>query len=85
MFQQENKPISWHTPSGFLVQQNYYKNDVKRVKTKLSNSSVRLSLAEPDTTKVDKRRQAQGFPSNYIHSLDAAHCHMVWLKQASMD
>jgi DNA-directed RNA polymerase len=75
-FNKENKPISWHTPSGFLVQQNYFKNDVKRVKTKLSNSSVRLSLAEPDTTKVDKRRQAQGFPSNYIHSLDAAHCHI---------
>ena len=25
---------------------------------------------------VDKRRHSQGFPSNYIHSLDAAHCHM---------
>ena len=75
-FNRENKPISWHTPSGFLVQQNYYKNEIKRVKTKLSNSSVRLSLAEPDTSKIDKRRQAQGFPSNYIHSLDAAHCHL---------
>ena len=81
-FNQENKPISWHTPSGFLVQQNYYKNEIKRVKTKLSNSSVRLSLAEPDTSKIDKRRQAQGFPSNYIHSLDAAHCHLS-LVQAS--
>ena len=75
-FNKENKPITWHSPSGFLVQQNYYVNEVKRVKTKLSNSSVRLSLAEPDTTKIDKRKQAQGFPSNYIHSLDAAHCHL---------
>jgi len=75
-FNKENKPITWHSPSGFLVQQNYYVNEVKRVKTKLSNSSVRLSLAEPNMAKIDKRKQAQGFPSNYIHSLDAAHCHL---------
>ena len=37
---------------------------------------MRLHLNEPDITMVDKRKQAQGFPSNYIHSLDAAHCHM---------
>ena len=75
-FNQENKPISWRTPSGFFVQQNYYVNNTKRIKTKLSHSSIRLHLNEPDVTKVDKRKQHLGFPSNYIHSLDAAHCHL---------
>ena len=75
-FNNENKSISWHTPSGFFVQQNYHKNDIKIVRTKLSDSSMRLHLNEPDRSKVDKRKQSQGFPSNYIHSLDAAHCHL---------
>ena len=33
-------------------------------------------MNEFDKTKIDKRKQMQGFPSNYIHSLDAAHCHL---------
>jgi|TARA_R100000152_G_scaffold18545_1_gene10413 DNA-directed RNA polymerase len=75
-FNKENKPIAWHSPSGFYVQQNYYQSQVKRVTTKISNSSIKLSLNETDKNKIDKRKQMQGFPSNYIHSLDAAHCHM---------
>ncbi len=75
-FNKENKPIAWHSPSGFYVQQNYYQGKTKRVTTKLSNSSIKLSINESDSTRVDKRKQMQGFPSNYIHSLDAAHCHL---------
>ena len=71
-----NKPISWHTPSGFLVKQNYFKNEIKRVTTKMGNSSIKLSVATDKLYDINKRKQAQGFPSNYIHSLDAAHCHM---------
>ena len=72
----ENKPIAWHSPSGFYVQQNYYQAKTKRVTTKLSNTSIKLSINEDDITRVNKRKQMQGFPSNYIHSLDAAHCHL---------
>jgi len=79
-FNEENKPITWHSPSGFYVQQNYYVNDVKRIKTKLSNITIRLNIHEPNQTKIDKRRQSQGFPSNYIHSLDAAHCQLSLVK-----
>jgi DNA-directed RNA polymerase len=75
-FNKENKPIRWHSPSGFLIEQNYYVNQSKRIKSKISNSTIYLNLAETDKTKVDKRKQHQGFPSNYIHSLDAAHCHL---------
>ena len=75
-FNKENKPIRWHSPSGFLIEQNYYVNQSKRIKSKISNSTIYLNLAETDKTKVDKRKQHQSFPSNYIHSLDAAHCHL---------
>ena len=82
-FNKENKTISWHTPSGFLVQQKYYVNNSKIIRTKLSNSSMRLNLAEP-TLQVDKRKQAQGFPSNYIHSFDAAHLQLTLVEANKM-
>ena len=83
-FNKENKTISWHTPSGFLVQQKYYTNHTKRIKTKLSNQTVYLSLAEPDEKLVNKRKQLQGFPSNYIHSFDAAHLHLSLVEASKM-
>ena len=79
-FNKENKIIKWHTPSGFLVQQKYYMNHTKIVRTKLSNSSMRLHIGVPNLLEVDKRKQAQGFPSNYIHSFDAAHLQLSLLK-----
>jgi len=75
-FNKENKPIRWHSPSGFLIEQNYYVNQSKKVTTKIGNSSIDLYLSNEDKTKINKRKQHQGFPSNYIHSLDAAHCHL---------
>ena len=75
-FNNENKPMAWFSPSGFYIQQNYYQGKTKRVTTKLETSSIKLSINETDKTRVDKRKQLQGFPSNYIHSLDAAHCHL---------
>ena len=32
-FNKENKTISWHTPSGFLVQQKHYVNNSKIIRT----------------------------------------------------
>ena len=75
-FNREDKAISWQSPSGFLIEQNYFKNQVKRITTKIGNSSIKLSIATGDVDKIDKRKQIQGFPSNYIHSLDAAHCQL---------
>ena len=42
--------------------------------------TIDLNIHEPNQTKIDKRRQSQGFPSNYIHSLDAAHCQLSLVK-----
>ena len=75
-FNREDKSIAWHSPSGFLIEQNYFQNQIKRITTKIGNSSIKLSVATGETDKIDKRKQLQGFPSNYIHSLDAAHCQM---------
>ena len=40
----ENLPVTWHTPLGFPVQMMCYKKESKRVKTKMGDSIVKLSI-----------------------------------------
>lgn len=67
----ENLPVTWHTPLGFPVQMMCYKKESKRVKTKMGDSIVKLSIAS-ETNEIDKRKTAQSVCPNFIHSLDAA-------------
>jgi DNA-directed RNA polymerase len=64
--------VSWVTPSGWPVLQQYF--DMKRGFTKVLFAGKRVRYvtyeAEPDT--VDGRRSGQGLPPNFVHSLDAA-------------
>ena len=63
-----------------------YKKESKRVKTKMGDSIVKLSVAT-DTNVIDKRKTGQSVCANYIHSLDAA-CLMlavVKAKEAGVD
>ena len=67
----ENLPVTWTTPLGFPVQMMCYKKESKRVKTKMGDSIVKLSIAS-DTKEIDKRKTSQSICPNFIHSLDAA-------------
>ena len=68
----ENLPVCWHTPvTNFPVQMMCYKKESKRVKTKMGDSIVKLSIAS-ETEEIDKRKTAQSVCPNFIHSLDAA-------------
>ena len=67
----ENLPVTWTTPLGFPVQMMCYKKESKRVKTKMGDSIVKLSIAS-DTNVIDKRKTSQSVCPNFIHSLDAA-------------
>ena len=82
----ENLPVTWKTPLGFKVQMMCYKKESKRVKTKMGDSIVKLSIAS-DTTVIDKRKTAQSICPNFIHSLDAAVLQLavVYAKEKGVD
>jgi len=62
--------IVWTTPLKLPVVQPYRIQKSTTIKTHMAN----IALAEPSVTdSVDKRKQLQGFPPNFIHSLDATH------------
>jgi len=51
----ENLPVTWTTPLGFPVQMMCYKKESKRVKTKMGDSIIKLSI-QSDTDVIDKRK-----------------------------
>ncbi|BFZ58477.1 DNA-directed RNA polymerase [Savitreella phatthalungensis] len=62
--------VIWTTPLDLPVVQPYRKEVRKQIMTNLQT----VYLADPsDAQLVDSRKQAGGFPPNYIHSLDATH------------
>ena len=82
----ENLPVVWSTPLGFHVQMMYYQKESKRVKTKMGDSIVKLSIAS-DKNVIDKRATSLGICPNFIHSLDAAVLQLavVYAKEAGVD
>ncbi|RKF83818.1 DNA-directed RNA polymerase, mitochondrial [Golovinomyces cichoracearum] len=62
--------VVWTSPLGMPVVQPYRTAKGKMVRTSMQN----LNLSEPQhNSPVNKRKQLQGFPPNFIHSLDASH------------
>ena len=60
----------WTTPLKLPVVQPYRIEAVHQVKTHVAN----IAISEPSVADaVDKRKQLQAFPPNFIHSLDATH------------
>lgn len=69
--------IVWTTPLKLPVVQPYRIQKSNLIKTHMAN----ITLAEPSITdSVDKRKQLQGFPPNFIHSLDATHMMLSAMK-----
>ena len=68
----EELPVYWTTPVGFRVMQQYRNTTSRRVKTKLGEAIVKLSLSE-ETKTIDKRRMQNAISPNFVHSMDATH------------
>jgi DNA-directed RNA polymerase, mitochondrial len=67
---QFNSSVIWTTPLHMPVVQPYRLSKSKLVQTNMQL----ISLSEPHRSNpVSKRKQLQGFPPNFIHSLDATH------------
>jgi DNA-directed RNA polymerase len=71
--------LEWITPSGFPVVQEYRRNDVERVNTKLLGQRLRVQLLkEWEERQIDLLKAKTAASPNLIHSLDAALLHLVF-------
>jgi DNA-directed RNA polymerase len=72
-FNKEKKPMTWVTPVGFPVVQNYKKFETKILDTNFEQTRLRVKLTQP-TERLDTAKCSSGFSPNLIHSHDSAHC-----------
>ncbi|KAI2479813.1 DNA-directed RNA polymerase [Pyrenophora tritici-repentis] len=73
--------IIWTTPLRMPIVQPYRKDSVQKIRTKIQDITVSKKSAKDE---VDKRKQLQAFPPNFIHSLDASHMLLSALKASEM-
>lgn len=73
----DNHIVTWTTPNGLPVQQNYMIMEQEVVKLRFNNARVRFYTQTAKEGEVDTRKQAQGISPNFIHSMDAAHLQRV--------
>jgi len=70
------EPVIWWTsPSGFPASQAYFETEVHRINTRLIGIEKIRVLSETNDPDVDKH--ASGLAPNFVHSMDAAHLHLV--------
>lgn len=67
--------LSWKTPSGFIVNQRFMKQETQRIELKLLGN-VKLTVATADSAKVDLNHHKSATSPNLIHSLDASLLHL---------
>ena len=65
-------PLTWITPSGLKITQEYLKRKQKVITVSIFGKSKKLVLRENDT-KLNEAKQKQAIIPNIIHSLDASH------------
>lgn len=73
----EGHVVTWTTPNGLPVQQNYMCLTQEVMKLRFNNARVRFYTQVEQEGVVDTRRQAQGISPNFIHSMDAAHLQRI--------
>ena len=80
--------VIWTTPLKLPVVQPYRKSTERRINTSLQQVVIRDQSC---ANAVDKAKQVQAFPPNFIHSLDATHmfltaleCHEIGISFASI-
>lgn len=73
--------IIWTTPLKMPIVQPYRKDTVQVIRTKVQDITVQRRTLDDQ---VDKRKQLQAFPPNFIHSLDATHMILSALKCSEM-
>lgn len=69
--------VSWLSPSGLLVRQEYRKLEVIQIETRLIGGLRLRPSIGTNTGDVDRRHHRNGIAPNFVHSCDAAHMHYL--------
>lgn len=80
----KERHLTWKTPSGFIVKQDYKKLKERKVSTFITGEAVHVNFKE-DTDKISPKAMRNGVSANAVHSLDASLLHNVVVNAAKED
>jgi len=80
---EENIPTIWTTLDGFPVLQHYPNTRRRRIKTKLGESLVYVSLLEAKN-QIDRKKQCNSISPNWVHANDGCHLRMTVNRAAAV-
>jgi DNA-directed RNA polymerase len=69
----EGKPVTWTTPTGLPWANRYHPPKVNCINLWLSDTRIKLKVADGIEKEIDKDKVANGVAPNFVHALDAAH------------
>ena len=79
----ENLPVAWTTPLGLPIMMSAYKKESKRVKTKMGDSIIKLSVSS-DTDQIHSTKTQQSVSPNFIHQLDSSCLQLAVVKASEL-
>ena len=79
----ENLPVAWTTPLGLPIMMSAYKKESKRVKTKMGDSIIKLSVSS-DTDQIHSTKTQQSISPNFIHQLDSSCLQLAVVKASEL-
>ena len=79
----ENLPVAWTSPLGLPIFMSSYKKESKRVKTKMGDSIIKLSVSS-ETDEIDRRKVQQSICPNLIHQLDSSCLQLAVVKASNL-
>ena len=82
-YNKDKQAMTWVTPVGFPVIQDYRKFETKTLDTNFDSIQVRFRHDVP-TNKLDGNKCSSGFAPNIIHSYDSSHLMMTINRLADM-
>lgn len=71
LYGENNTMLRWVTPTGFLIEQRYFKTKMRKIKTHLDNKELKLTYHD-SVAEIDGRKYKKATSPNFVHSLDAA-------------
>jgi DNA-directed RNA polymerase len=74
---QKGEFLSWLTPTGFPVIQNYPKAATKRTKLQYGNKTLNVIVEAWEFSTIQESAQRQATAPNFVHSMDASHLQLI--------
>jgi DNA-directed RNA polymerase len=79
LISEQQRPMTWISPSGFPVHQEYHKMHEKKISTWIGGTATHITFYDTKD-EISSRKQSNGVSPNFVHALDASALHKTVIR-----